>query len=335
MRKWFIGLTTSLLLLGSCSEDIDLTAPYKDITIAYGLIDELKDTNWIRIQKGYLGDDNAVLYAAIPDSSYYPATLIAWIKEYNSVGTEIDSIYLDRLVNVVVKDPGTFSADSNVLYRMVHNVDASRNYKLFIRKPNGDTTTSTTILANSVTMNTPPASFDWEPDNVLVLDQVVKFRWVHDVNSYAYQLAIKFKYEEWDVATPAIVTNKSFTYTFPMFRPTSDYQCFTNQICFSVNKAAFYGMIVNNIAVDINLARRFLSFDVIVYQATEELYNYITINAPSLSYVQKVTDYTNIVDGHGIFASRTTSGYSNMILNTQTLDSLRLGQYTYQLNFQP
>jgi hypothetical protein len=73
----------------------------------------------------------------------------------------------------------------------------------------------------------------------------------------------------------------------------------------------------------------------VVLQASEELYNYITINAPSLSYVQKVTAYTNIVNGLGIFASRTTGGTNNLILDTQTSDSLRLGQYTNQLNFQP
>lgn len=335
MRKWFLGLAASLTVLSSCSEDIDLTAPYKDITIAYGLIDELKDTNWIRIQKGYLGDDNAVLYAAIPDSLYYPASLVVWVKEYNSVGAQTDSVLLERMVNPVVKDPGTFSSDSNVLYRMVKNTDAAFTYKLFIKKPNGDTTTSETILANSITMNTPPAAFDWEPDNILVQDQVVRFRWVHDPNSYAYQTGIKFKYEEWDVSNPGVVENKSFTHIFPMFRPTSDYQCFTNQICYDVHKLDFYSMIVNNIDVDINKARRFISFDFIVLQATEELYNYITINAPSLSYVQKVTDYTNIAGGHGIFASRTSGGYVDRILNDQTRDSLESGQYTWQLNFQP
>jgi len=335
MRKSLLGFIAATLIFTSCSEEIDLTAPYKDITVTYALLDENKDTNWVRIQKAFLGDDNALLYAIIPDSLYYPPSLVAWVKVYNSSNNEIDSVLLERVVNASVKDPGTFASDSNVLYRMVLNTDAAYKYKLFIKKPNGDTTSSETILSNTAIMSPPLSSYDWEPDNLLIPDQVVKFRWVHDVNSYAYQLGIKFKYEEWNIATPGTVENKSFTYFFPMFKYGSDYQCFSTQTCYDVNKATFYGMIVNNIDNDPNMARRFTNFDVIVLQATEELYNYITINAPSLSYVQKVTAYTNIVNGHGIFASRTSSGYVNMNLNPQTRDSLRLGQYTNMLNFQP
>src|SRR5688572_5057114 len=202
MRKSLLGLLAAVFVFTSCSEDIDLTAPYKDITVTYGLLDETKDTNWIRIQKAYLGDDNALLYAIIPDSLYYPATLDAWILAFNASNVQVDSIHLERMVNVFVKDPGTFASDSNVLYRVVGNIDPFRTYQLYIKKPNGDTTSSETIITNTVTMSTAPSSFDWEPDNILIPSQVVKFRWVEDPNSYAYQLGIKFKYQEWNIATP-------------------------------------------------------------------------------------------------------------------------------------
>ena len=62
MRKSLLGIIAALLILSSCSEDVDLTAPYKDITVAYGLLDADQDTHWVRIQKAFLGDDNALLY---------------------------------------------------------------------------------------------------------------------------------------------------------------------------------------------------------------------------------------------------------------------------------
>lgn len=338
MRKSLFGIIAATFIFTSCSEDIDLTADYKDITVTYGLLDENKDTNWIRIQKAFLGDDNALLYAVIPDSLYYPTSLVAWVKSYNSLGAQVDSFGLERMVNVFVKDPGNFATDSNVLYRMVGTISSSKTYKLFIKKPNGDTTYSETTLCNDVTMGYPPTSstpLDWEPDNILTPSQSVKFRWVKDDNSYAYQMGLKFNYQEWPVINPGNVTDTSFTYYFPMFKYTSDYACLSNQVCYEVTKEQFYGMIVNNIENNPDLARRFTGLDVIVLQATEELYNYITINAPSLSYVQKVTAYTNINNGQGIFASRTSAGTQNVPLSTQTSDSLRLGRYTYMLNFQP
>lgn len=345
MRKTLLGVLAAMIVFTSCSEDIDLSAPYKDLTVTYGLLDADNDTNWIRIQKAYLGDDDALLYAVIPDSLYYPATLDAWILAFNASNVQVDSIHLERLVNVFVKDPGTFATDSNVLYRAVGLINVNYTYQLFIKKPNGDTTSAETIICNDIVMAYPPTAatpLDWEPDNILDPTQSVNFRWVHDANSYAYQLGLRFHYEEWEVGTPGNVTDTSFTYYFPLFRPTADFSCFGNQVCHDVSKEQFYDLVVQNIEEDPSGTpgpnihqRRFISLDVIVLQASEELYNYITINAPSLSYVQKVTAYTNVVNGHGIFGSRTTGGINGLQLNTQTKDSLMGGQYTYQLNFVP
>jgi len=345
MRKSLLGLAAGLVLLSSCSEDIDLTANYKDITIVYGLINPesgpgvLADTVWVRIEKAFLGDGNALLYAENADSIYYGPGLQAYVLAYNSSGVKVpaDSFLLTRLVDPagINKDTGMFAHTNTVLYQGVKAINTTYSYEVVIVKPNGDTTRSRTPITRKVTMNTAPSSFDWEPDNILVQEQTVTIRWVEDLNTYAYQPGIKFKYEEWDISNPGNVTNKSFTYYFPMFKLGIDYTCNTNQVCYEIKKSQFYTMIVNNIAQDPNKARRFTNLDIIVLQASEELYNYITINAPSLSYVQKVDAYTNIENGLGIWGSRCSGGYTNMQLNNQTKDSLRLGRFTNQLNFQP
>jgi hypothetical protein len=343
MRKGLLGIVAALFIFTSCSEDVDLTAPYKDITVAYGLLDAKQDTHWIRIQKAFLGDDNALLYSIIPDSLYYPATMDAWILAYNSTNTKVDSFHLTRLTNVFVKDPGVFATDSTVLYQGVRNLNLNYTYKLFIKKPNGDTTSAQTVLTNDVTMAYPPTSgtpLDWEPTTI-GQTKTITFRWVHDPNSYAYQIGFIFHYQEWTLANPTPV-DTSFTYYFPIFRPTSDFSCFGNQVCYEIDKPIFYQMVVDHIPEDLPgtpnndiRLRKFISMDVSILQASYELYSYITINAPSLSYVQKVSAYTNVVNGLGIFGSRTTGGVNGLVLDTQTKDSLRLGQYTYQLNFQP
>jgi hypothetical protein len=345
MRKCLLGVVAALLILSSCSEDIDLTAPYKDITVAYGLLDAeqgpgaANDTVWIRIQKAFLGDDNALLYSVIPDSLFYPTTLDAWIKAYNTSGVQTDSFHLTRTVNEFAKDPGIFTTDSTVLYRGVRNLNTGWSYKLFIKKPNGDTTSSQTVLCNNVTLAYPPTAgtpLDWEP--VIIgppNNKTITFRWVHDANTYAYQFALTFNYQEWLVSAPGNITDTSFTYYFPLFKYGNAYSCFGNQVCFDIDKPTFYQLVSDNITEDVNKQRKFISIDISVFQASEEFYNYITINAPSLSYVQKVTAYTNITNGLGIFGSRTAGKLNGLILDTQTKDSLMAGYYTHQLNFVP
>lgn len=346
MRKGLFGILVSLVVLSSCSEDVDLSAPYKDITIAYGLLDKDDTTHYVRIQKAFLGDDNALLYCVIPDSLYYPATLDAYVLGYNGgVKVPSDSFHLDRYVNDVIKDSGIFAAFNNVIYKGTKILIPSHTYELVIIKPNGDTTRSSTELVNNTIMGYPPTPgtpLNWEP-TIPGQSKTITIRWVTDANSYAYQLGIRFNYQEWEVGTPGNVTDTSFTYYFPMFKFTfADYSCMSNQCCYDITKERFYDMITQNIDEDPpstpgpNIRqRRFIGLDFIVLQATQELYDYITINAPSLSYVQKVTAYTNITNGLGIWGSRTSGGVNGVYLNSQNTDSLMFGQYTSGLNFVP
>ena len=87
MKKTHLGAGLLLLmvfLFGSCSTDVDLYADFKDITIVYGLLDINKDTNYVKINRAFLGYGDANEIAMIPDSSNYPGKLDAKIIEYRS-----------------------------------------------------------------------------------------------------------------------------------------------------------------------------------------------------------------------------------------------------------
>jgi hypothetical protein len=55
--KYFLSfLTVIALLVAGCSTDVDLNAPYKSTTIVYGLLDPIADTQWVKINKTFIGD---------------------------------------------------------------------------------------------------------------------------------------------------------------------------------------------------------------------------------------------------------------------------------------
>lgn len=341
--RLLIVLLLILTFITSCDEDFDLTAPYKDITVVYGLLNRKDTTHYIRIQKVFLGDENALLYAAISDSLYYPASLKAYILGFNSNGIPVttDSFYLERTINEVEKDSGIFAAHNNVLYKGDKILDPNHTYKLIIIKPNGDTTWAITPIASNINMIPAPVQLDWEPNVVGVQTQHVKFVWALDPSLPAYQVSLLFHYDEWKVGSPANVSHKTAVRNFNMFIPTEEYICNINQVCFEVDKQEFYEMITNNIEKDADNTlpnniriRHFISLDVVVTVGATELYNYIKYNGPSLSFVQKINSYTNIHNGLGIFSSRTQGGYKGLQLHPQTLDSLKYGQYTKDLHFQ-
>jgi hypothetical protein len=53
-----------------------------------------------------------------------------------------------------------------------------------------------------------------------------------------------------------------------------------------------------------------------------------------LTSSQSIPRYTNVVGGQGIYTSRTSEDLDGIRFDDGSLDSLREGQYTRQLNFQ-
>ena len=54
-----------------CSTDIDLTAPYERTPVVFSLLEAAQDTQWVRINRTWLGDGNQFEAAMVQDSSEY------------------------------------------------------------------------------------------------------------------------------------------------------------------------------------------------------------------------------------------------------------------------
>ena len=72
-----------VVVLGACETDIDVNADWKDITTVYSILDPAEKTQYVRINKAFLGEGNALEYAQIADSINYDTSYIeARIDEY-------------------------------------------------------------------------------------------------------------------------------------------------------------------------------------------------------------------------------------------------------------
>ena len=74
--QWILSLGFVFALVTGwlgCSTDVDLTAPYDSVPVVYGLLELDADTQWVKINRTWLGEGNQLSAAQIPDSSEYPA----------------------------------------------------------------------------------------------------------------------------------------------------------------------------------------------------------------------------------------------------------------------
>lgn len=102
----FIALGLSFLV-SSCETDVDLIAPYKSTPVIIGILDYTADSQYVRINRTFLGEGDATMYAGIRDSVEYNAAEVeAWLYKKRN-GVVKDSIQLQYIVKPS-RDPGVF-----------------------------------------------------------------------------------------------------------------------------------------------------------------------------------------------------------------------------------
>ncbi len=138
MKKLFFPLMALLAvgILPSCSEKFKVAAPYKNISVVYGLLDQADTAHYVRIQKAFLDDNkSAVTMAKEPDSNFYAniTVVIKKIDMYNQqvLGT-IPLTRVDLTNEGYPKPAGVFFNTPNYAYKFKENLDSIMIYRLVI-----------------------------------------------------------------------------------------------------------------------------------------------------------------------------------------------------------
>lgn len=127
------------------------------------------------------------------------------------------------------------------------------------------------------------------------------------------------------------MTIKYADWTFPNIEVNNPLVSSTLELTY--NGEEFYKNLAIKILPAVGVERKAIGLDYIFVIGAEEFYTYYLVNQPSLTINQSIPQYSNIVNGLGIFSSRNISTLRNKELDSSSLDSLRNGQYTFNLSF--
>lgn len=137
MKKFFIPIAVlvALFLIVGCSQKFNIGAPYKNITVVDGFLDQADTAHYIRIQKAFLDQNKSALtMSKEPDSSFY-SNINVKINRINAASTIYDTIHLNR-VNLdnegYPKQPGVFFNSPNYAYKFTNKLDPAYKYQLVI-----------------------------------------------------------------------------------------------------------------------------------------------------------------------------------------------------------
>jgi hypothetical protein len=142
MKKliWILCIATGMLSLPGCSTNFNVAAPYKAITVVYGLLDQADTAHYIIVEKAFLDQNkSAITMAQVPDSSYY-SMLNVRIERINSDGSETiyDTIHLNRVdlnTEGYPRKSGPFFTSPNYAYKFTNKLDPNYFYRLVIYNP--------------------------------------------------------------------------------------------------------------------------------------------------------------------------------------------------------
>ena len=348
--SFLIACLAFVSMLSACKTDLDVNAPYKNVTIVYALLDKDEDTSWIKINKAFLGEGDAFQYAQIPDSNEYSdADLHAYVEELNPDGSVFDTLTLHS--KLVDRDPGIFYGPQHKLYWFrgsdttgsdAGHLNPNQKYRLkAVAK--GTAIEAVTGLVQDISIYAPVVNTNQKIQFATAPGTYTPYeiKWTTGAGGKRFDVSYTFYYYEATSATDSVLKS----YTNLIGTRTSTGIGGGEQSSVTLNGESFYQAVRTNVLAQSNanvLHRNFVGIDILWAVAGPDLYTYLQLSNPISGIVEERPEYSNIQNGYGLFSSRLFDKVSDhpvsgnplyKQLNNTSLAELKDGQYTNDLGF--
>ncbi|MBE0640703.1 MAG: DUF4249 family protein, partial [Bacteroidales bacterium] len=262
------------LSFNSCETDFDVTAEWKDIAVVYGLLNPEDSFTYIKVNKVFLGEGNALVMASNPDSSYYAFDEIEVTMEEYLNGNFTGKTFTFDTLTVHNKDLGTFYAPDQVLYvsNTYKKLNPGRTYRLLVRNTRtGKEVSAETPLVSSFSIEKPL----YNPNNpVTGFNGTVPYtaEWYSTPHGKRYELVVRFNYYE-TVPGSGDTTHKTIDW---VFAPKKSMGLNGGEkMELKYEGAGFLSYIESNIPVNPDVKRSIGMVDFIFSVGADELNTYI------------------------------------------------------------
>lgn len=323
----FIAGLTLLLGLVSCENEIDLLEEYREIPVIYGLIDPSTNTHYVRVQKAWLGEGNALVMGQQSDSMYYAQDDIKLTLEKLQSGSNT-VITSEQFLPTTdfPKDEGLFTEQGHYIFRLntPNALDPDNQYRLrFENLKTGKVVTATTRIIFPIVFNAFNNSVKVNLANI----NPYQIRFGSPKWGRVFGLIMRIKYNEID-SISLNVRQRTVDYKLKNINTLSVNG--GEDMTFFLKGEEIFRYMGAVIGPPQGSYKRILSSfkaDYLFTCGTDELYNYIQVNSPN-NVVNYVPTFTNLSDGRGLFTCRYTTRVNDVAFNDLTLDSILNGRYT-------
>lgn len=345
MKKsaWSCALIALMGIWSSCNDKLEIAAPYKNITLVYGLLNMDDTAHYVRIQKAFMDENKTALSMAKEADSNFYRSLEVSVKEISPAGTVLYTNFLERvdLKNEgFPKDTGVFFNTPSYAYKFKYTLNPANSYRILIRnKETGNVDSATTPVINSDLTLSYFGVRQWV--NPLMRINFARFsnpnttgRSGYDLsippNAYLAQLVIRFHWLDTNTVTHA-ATRHSADFSPGMLAVTPGQAVFLAIVNNSIYD--FLGDVIGPASAD--QIRWMDSCDMFLYVAGEEYerYNRLNQNSGGLTTNEIRPVYTNVrgKDVMGLLSTRAYKSRLRIAIDEPTRDSIQINVHTKDL----
>ena len=327
--KYLIISLIALATFFSCETDVDVNAPYDRIPIVYGVLDQSTDTQWIKINKSFLGTDN-LSYPSINDSMYFDKVEVK-VEEVDDNGNVGNVFSLDSKFVPVTPGSGIFfTGQQRVYYFVPSTLDNTKKYRIIGNGDGRDFSATTNIIE--------PFDFSFKFKNTTLVNDIklyntgnyidIKPEWAQSPDAESYDVTMRFHYTEHRNGN---IYQKFIDWNMGSAKPTS-----SGNLKLTTNAESFFVRLSTSkdLIDTVGVTKRVIgSVDFRVTSANLILKTYIDVSKPNSGIAFDRPDYTNIDGGRGVWASRFTAEITGRNLSEKTVEHLYNGSYTANFKF--
>jgi hypothetical protein len=316
----------------SCNNELDINADYKEIAVVYSLLDPKLDTQWVRIERGYLGNKPASASFDEPDSLFYE-NVTAELIEFDENGNETRIPLFRDDTSRQRNDNGPFTQNAFRLYRTNGITRLNPFYTYNLQVETGSETPTIHVESNINIIRATTTSPSGSPDLLDIRKPIQTasmavppvflgaIEW-EDHTGFRSEVIVGFHYTEYNPTTKEKVY-KSFERNLGTTRDNSiDYRY-----------SSLYQNIANNIQPNPQVIRFFEKLSIRVTVIGREVDTYARLNIPTTGIIQSRPEYTNLENAIGVFSSRTSAQQDSVLLNETVKTQMILDKLVCDLRF--
>ncbi len=328
MKKFLVFITISIAI-SSCETDFDVNAPYDKIPIIYGVLDQSTDTQWVKINKSFLGTNN-LSYPSVNDSMYFKNVDVK-IEEVDGNGNVGNVFSLQSKFVPVAPGSGIFFTGQQKVYYFTDVLDQSKTYRIVGNGDGKEFSASTGLITdfnftNNFRIRTLSSS-GVSLFNAGIYNEI-KPTWNQSPDAESYSVVMRFHYTEHRSGN---IYQKFIDWKIGERKPTT-----SGELEVIGNAQNFFNLLANNSELKdtVGVTKRVIgNVDFRVTSANLILKTYIDVSSPNGSIAFDKPDYTNIEGGRGIFASRFSAEITGRILSERTIEHLYNSSFTGNFKF--